>query len=125
MSFLLFIRSIQSFDFTTEHPDFLFRPQTGKVANVILDGADEDDDADEFLVEEKPKDALELEIEPRPSSSTNLANVSYLIKFYTNIFHRKYGNLPKAFYNFTCMESTSSCIKSINFPKGFADRVNV
>ena len=57
---------------------FLFRPQTGKVANVILDGADEDDDADEFLVEEKPKDALELEIEPRPSSSTNLANVSYL-----------------------------------------------
>ena len=52
-----------------------FRPQTGKVANVILDGADDDDDADEFLVQEKPKDALELEMEPRPSS-TNLANVS-------------------------------------------------
>ena len=56
---------------------FKFRPQTGKVANVILDGAEEDDDADEFLVEEKPKDALELEMEPRPSSSTNLTNVSF------------------------------------------------
>ena len=55
-----------------------FRPQTGKVANVILDGdeANQDDDADEFLIEEKPKDALELEIEPRPSSSLNLADVS-------------------------------------------------
>ena len=54
-----------------------FRPQTGKVANVILDGADDDDDADEFLIQEKPKDALELEMEPRPSSSTNLANVCF------------------------------------------------
>ena len=53
----------------------IFRPQTGKVANVILDGADDDDDADEFLIQEKPKDALELEMEPRPTSSTNLANV--------------------------------------------------
>ena len=51
------------------------------MANVILDGdeANQDDDADEFLVEEKPKDALELEIEPRPSSSLNLADVSYNI----------------------------------------------
>ena len=52
-----------------------FRPQTGKVTNVILDGNEDDDDADEFLVEEKPKDALELEMEPRPSSSLNATDV--------------------------------------------------
>ena len=52
-----------------------YRPQTGKVANVILDGNEDDDDADEFLVEEKPKDALELEMEPRPSSSLNATDV--------------------------------------------------
>ena len=72
---------------------FPFRPQTGKVANVILDGADDDDDADEFLVEEKPKDALELEMEPRPASSTNLANVSYV--------HQHFLNLSD-YYNYTC-----------------------
>merc|ERR1712080_416879 len=56
------------------------RPQTGNVANVILDGdeANQDDDADEFLVEEKPKDALELEIEPRPSSSLHMADAEAL-----------------------------------------------
>ena len=42
---------------------------------MILDGNEEDDDADEFLVEEKPKDALELEMEPRPSSSLNATDV--------------------------------------------------
>ena len=41
------------------------RPQTGKVANVIVDdgNGDNDDDADEFLVEEKPKDNLDLDTE--------------------------------------------------------------
>ena len=56
-----------------------YRPQTGKVANVILDGNEDDDDADEFLVEEKPKDALELEMEPRPSSSLNATDVNIYI----------------------------------------------
>ena len=40
------------------------RPTTGKVANVIVDtGANEndDDDADEFLVQEVPKDNLDLD----------------------------------------------------------------
>lgn len=38
------------------------RPQTGRVANVILagDDKDDDDDGDEFLVEEKPKDDLDF-----------------------------------------------------------------
>lgn len=41
------------------------RPQTGKVANVIVDTGnnDDEDDADEFLVEEKPKDNLDLDTE--------------------------------------------------------------
>ncbi|TRY80991.1 hypothetical protein TCAL_08853 [Tigriopus californicus] len=38
------------------------RPQTGRVANVILAGdeKDDDDDGEEFLVEEKPKDDLDF-----------------------------------------------------------------
>ena len=39
------------------------RPQTGKVANVIVDDGTHEDDADEFLVEEKPKDNLDLDTE--------------------------------------------------------------
>ena len=52
------------------------RPQTGKVANVIVDDGnnDNDDDADEFLVEEKPKDNLDLDTE----NTTMDANVSFL-----------------------------------------------
>ena len=55
------------------------RPQTGKVANVIVDDGnhDNDDDADEFLVEEKPKDNLDLDTE----NTTIDANVSLLCKF--------------------------------------------
>ena len=41
-----------------------FRPQTGKVTNVILAGDDDkDDDEEDFLVEEKPKDDLDLKTE--------------------------------------------------------------
>ena len=43
---------------------YFFRPQTGKVTNVILAGdVNDDDDDDEFLVEEKPKDDLDLKTE--------------------------------------------------------------
>ena len=58
------------------------RPQTGKVANVIVDDGnhDNDDDADEFLVEEKPKDNLDLDTE----NTTIDANVSLLCKFVTS-----------------------------------------
>ena len=43
---------------------FFDRPQTGKVTNVILAGdVNDDDDDDEFLVEEKPKDDLDLKTE--------------------------------------------------------------
>ena len=59
------------------------RPQTGKVANVILDGdeGNADDDADEFLVEEKPKDAIDLDLDitaatTGPSSGLNSTDVS-------------------------------------------------
>ena len=40
----------------------MFRPMTGKVANLIIAGEDKDDDedADDFLVEEKQKDTLDL-----------------------------------------------------------------
>ena len=48
------------------------RPQTGKVANVIVDDGNNEDDADEFLVEEKPKDNLDLDTE----NTTIDANVS-------------------------------------------------
>ena len=52
-----------------------FRPQTGKVANVILAGTgDDSDDAEEFLVEEKPKDQLDLIAEA--SANTTQADVS-------------------------------------------------
>ena len=55
-----------------------FRPQTGKVANVILAGTgDDSDDAEEFLVEEKPKDQLDLIAEA--SASTTQADVSDLV----------------------------------------------
>ena len=55
-----------------------FRPQTGKVANVILAGTgDDSDDAEEFLVEEKPKDQLDLIAEA--SANTTQADVSKLI----------------------------------------------
>ena len=51
------------------------RPTTGKVANVILAGAgDDSDDAEEFLVEEKPKDQLDLIAEA--SANTTQADVS-------------------------------------------------
>ena len=41
-----------------------FRPQTGKVSNVIIAGDDDkDEDEDDFLVEEKPKDDLDLKTE--------------------------------------------------------------
>ena len=55
------------------------RPQTGKVANVIVDDGnhDNDDDADEFLVEEKPKDNLDLDTE----NTTFDANVSLISTF--------------------------------------------
>ena len=45
--------------------NFQQRPQTGKVQNVIIDDGknDVDDDADEFLVEEAPKDNLDLDTE--------------------------------------------------------------
>ena len=39
------------------------RPQTSKVASVVVDDGTHEDDADEFLVEEKPKDNLELDTE--------------------------------------------------------------
>ena len=43
------------------------RPQTAKVANVILDNDDEnEDDGEEFLIEEAPKDPL-LSLENDPS----------------------------------------------------------
>ena len=52
------------------------------MANVILDGdeANADDDADEFLVEEKPKDAIDLELDitaaaTGPSSGLNSTDV--------------------------------------------------
>ena len=56
------------------------RPQTGKVANVIVDDGnhDNDDDADEFLVEEKPKDNLDLDTE----NTTFDANVSLISTFF-------------------------------------------
>ena len=44
---------------------------TGKVANVIVandDDADEADDADEFLVEEKTKDDLDLALRDEEAS---------------------------------------------------------
>lgn len=45
---------------------------TGKVANVIVAGDDkDDDDGDEFLVEEKPKDNLDLLTEA-PSAPTEV-----------------------------------------------------
>jgi hypothetical protein len=47
------------------------RPTTGKVANVIVDdgnNAGDDDDADDFLVEEAPKDNLDLDT----TESTNI-----------------------------------------------------
>jgi len=50
------------------------RPQTGKVANVIVDDGnhDNDDDADEFLVEEKPKDNLDLDTENTTFDANNM-----------------------------------------------------
>ena len=54
-----------------------FRPQTGKVANVILasdvkndvgDGGGDGDDAEAYLVEEAPKDNLSLELEAAATS---------------------------------------------------------
>lgn len=50
------------------------RPMTGKVANVIVAGEDDkdDDDGDDFLVEEKPKDTLDLITE----SQTTQENVN-------------------------------------------------
>ena len=42
----------------------ILRPQTGKVSNVIIAGDDDkDEDEDDFLVEEKPKDDLDLKTE--------------------------------------------------------------
>ena len=42
------------------------RPSTAKVANVILDNDDDnEDDGEEFLIEEAPKDPL-LSLEPDP-----------------------------------------------------------
>jgi len=49
------------------------RPTTGKVANVIVDDGIQDDDADEFLVEEKPKDNLDLDTENTSVDVNNLA----------------------------------------------------
>ena len=53
------------------------------MANVILDGdeGNADDDADEFLVEEKPKDAIDLDLDitaapTGPSSGLNSTDVS-------------------------------------------------
>ena len=42
------------------------RPSTAKVANVILDNDDDnEDDGEEFLIEEAPKDPL-MSLEPDP-----------------------------------------------------------
>ena len=42
------------------------RPSTAKVANVILDNDDDnEDDCEEFLIEEAPKDPL-MSLEPDP-----------------------------------------------------------
>ena len=42
------------------------RPATAKVANVILDNDDDnEDDGEEFLIEEAPKDPL-MSLEPDP-----------------------------------------------------------
>ena len=61
--------------FGNSFTDYNFRPQTGKVANVILAGTgDDSDDAEEFLVEEKPKDQLDLIAEA--SANTTQADVS-------------------------------------------------
>ena len=50
-----------------------YRPTTGKVANVIVDdGANEDDDdADEFLVQEAPKDNLDLDTTENTNVDSN------------------------------------------------------
>ena len=50
------------------------RPTTGKVANVIVDDGIQDDDADEFLVEEKPKDNLDLDTE-NTSVDVNVSHI--------------------------------------------------
>ena len=54
------------------------RPMTGKVANVIVAGEDDkdEDDGDDFLVEEKPKDTIDLITE----SQTTQENVSFCVK---------------------------------------------
>ena len=60
------------------------RPQTGKVANVILasddkDGGlkvDDDDDAEAYLVEEAPKDNLSLELEATAAAASVPASTS-------------------------------------------------
>jgi len=48
------------------------RPTTGKVANVIVDDGNNDDDADEFLVQEAPKDNLDLDTENTNVDVNNL-----------------------------------------------------
>ena len=70
------------------------RPTTGKVANVIVAGDEkDDDDGDEFLVEEKPKDTLDLLTEA-PTAKTDVrisprawggVEVLYLSCFYKRL----------------------------------------
>ena len=68
------------------------RPTTGKVANVIVDDGIQDDDADEFLVEEKPKDNLDLDTE-NTSVDVNVSHIkeNQLIKL---TFHKFANSRP-------------------------------
>ena len=48
----------------TEEDQVQVRPQTGKVANIILaNDEDQEDDADTYIVEEAPKDDLSLALQ--------------------------------------------------------------
>ena len=61
------------------------------VANVIVDDGNNDDDADEFLVQEAPKDNLDLDTE-----NTNV-DVNVSSNFLFNNIHKNSSEAPDPF----------------------------